>query len=142
MDRLKAPVDALGRFFSEKQPEGIVSVYLFGSHAAGHAHRESDIDVAILFDWKSFPARRVRFERRLRIAAALISVLGTEAVDTVVLNDVPPTLGTKIVTTGRRIFCSNVRLDRAYLRDIQLRRADLIPFLERTRLIKLAVIQR
>ena len=29
---------------------GVVAVYLFGSHAAGRAHRESDVDIGVLLD--------------------------------------------------------------------------------------------
>jgi len=141
MDKIKAPADALDRFFSKREPGGVVSVYLFGSHGEARAHRESDVDIALLLDWKSYPGRRERFEQCLRLSALMSSVLGTDAVDTIVLNDAPPRLGAKIMATGKRLFCSNHHLDQAFLRDIQLRSADLSPFLDRTRRIKLAVIQ-
>jgi len=133
---------ALTRFFSEQPCPGIVSVYLFGSHASGRAHSESDVDVAVLLDWNRYPVRRDRFELRVRLAAELIPVVGNNEVDIVVLNDAPPPLGAKIVTTGVRIFCSNEALDHAFFRDVQLRAADLVPFLRRMRRIKLDAIIR
>lgn len=60
----------------------------------------------------------------------------------VVLNDVPPHLGRRIVTTGVRVYCANPALDHAYVRDVQLRAADLEPFLRRMRRIKLAAVGR
>jgi predicted nucleotidyltransferase len=36
---------ALRGTFERLRPPGLVAGYLFGSHAAGSAHRESDVDV-------------------------------------------------------------------------------------------------
>jgi uncharacterized protein len=133
---------ALGRALGESCPPGLVAAYLFGSHAAGRAHRESDVDVAILLGWEVFPTARVRFEEQLRLSGLLATRLGTDRIDLVVLNDAPPQLGRHIVTTGRRIFCSDRKRDHAFVRDVQLRAADLEPFLRRTRRVKLAAIRR
>jgi predicted nucleotidyltransferase len=133
---------SLAGFFSGRAEPGIAAVYLFGSHATGRAHRESDVDVAVLLDWKHYPGRRERFDERVRLSSELISAVGTNEIDVVILNDAPPALGAKIVTTGRRVFCSNAKLDRGFFRDVQLRAADLIPFLRRTRRVKLAAILR
>jgi hypothetical protein len=59
-----------------------------------------------------------------------------------VLNDAPPTLGRRIVTSGRRVYCADPERDHAFVRDVQLRAADLEPFLRRTREVKLAAIRR
>jgi predicted nucleotidyltransferase len=118
----------------------VVSVYLFGSHAGGQAHRESDVDVAALLDWKAYPTARARFEERLRLSGLLQAELQMREVDVVALNDVPPHFGRRIVTTGRRVFCADPEADHAYVRDVQLRAADLEPFLRRTRRLKLNAI--
>jgi predicted nucleotidyltransferase len=47
---------------------GVVAPYLFGSVAAGRAHRESDVDIAVLLDWATFPTPAARFEARLRMS--------------------------------------------------------------------------
>jgi predicted nucleotidyltransferase len=119
---------------------GVVSVYLFGSHAEGRAHRDSDLDVGVLFDRSVHATRKARFEASLRLSAALQSELSAGFVDVVVLNDAPPLIGRRIVTEGRRLFCSDPEADHAYVRDIQLRAADLQPFLERMRRIKLEAL--
>ena len=132
----------LGRCLGESPPRGLVSAYLFGGHAAGRAHRESDVDVAVLLSWDVHPTVRARFDERLRISALLASAQRTDRIDLVVLNDVPPHLGRRIVTAGRRIFCSDPERDHAFVRDVQLRAADLEPFLRRTRQVKLDAIRR
>ena len=121
---------------------GIASAYLFGSHVEDRAHRESDVDVGVLLDWAVHRARAERFDVRVRLGSWLIGALRTNAVDVVVLNDVPPHLGRRIVTTGRRVACADPAADHAFVRDVQLRAADLEPFLRRTRRIKLEAIAR
>lgn len=121
---------------------GVVSVYLFGSHAEGRAHRESDLDMGILLRRDAYPTPRERFEARVLLASSLPAKLGTHMVDVVVVNDVPPLLGRRIVTEGRRVFCADEAADHAFVRDVQLRAADLEPFLRRTRRVKLAALAR
>jgi predicted nucleotidyltransferase len=133
---------ALGRFLDGSPQPGLVAAYLFGSHAAGRAHRESDVDVAVLLAWDVHPTARARFDERLRLSALLAAALGTGRIDLAVLNDVPPHLGRRIVTAGRRVFCADPERDHAFVRDVQLRAADLEPFLRRTRRIKLDAIRR
>jgi hypothetical protein len=133
---------ALRRFLVGSRQRGLVSAYLFGSHAAGRAHRDSDVDVAALLAWDVYPTAKDRFDRGVGLSALLGEVLGTTRIDLVVLNDVPPHLGRHIVTSGQRIFCSDPEGDHAFVRDVQLRAADLEPFLRRTRRVKLGAIRR
>ena len=134
--------DILDRFFSRANRTGLVSAYLFGSRITGRIHRESDLDVGILLDWRVHPTHRVRFEERLALSSSLIAALGANEVDVLILNDAPPLLAARIVVEGRRVFCAEPVLDRAFFRDVQLRAADLLPFLRRTRRLKLLALQR
>lgn len=120
----------------------VIGAYLFGSHAAGRAHRESDVDLAVLLDRELAPTAEGRFEIRLRLIAALGSALGRNDIDLVVLNDTPAPLAREIVTRGRRVFCRDAEADHAHLRTVMLRAADLQPFLRRTRAVKLDSIRR
>lgn len=124
--------------------EGIVSAYLFGSHAAGRAHRESDIDVAVLLDWQRHPTRQERFAARLRLIGELAHALRTreDRLDLVLLNDLPPLFGRSIVWDGVRFFCADPEADRAHVVQVQLRAADLAPWLERMRKLKLEALAR
>jgi predicted nucleotidyltransferase len=133
--------ERIGALLAGPESDGIVSVYLFGSMAGGTAHRESDVDLGVLVDWSIYPTSRDRFELRLKLITLLQSAL-EPTVDLVILNDVPPTLGRAIVTSGERLFCLNEAADHAWVRDVQLRAADLELFLRRMRRIKLEALAR
>ena len=38
----------------------VIAAYLFGSHAAGRAHRESDVDLAVLLEHDALPTTSAR----------------------------------------------------------------------------------
>ena len=135
-------VAAIGKLFESTAPQGVVSVYCFGSQASGRTHRDSDVDVGVLLDWQAYPDRRRRFDRRLDLSGEIGHALGRNDIDLVVLNDAPPHVARAIVTRGRRVYCRDPDIDRACVRDAQLRAADLEPFLRRTRRAKLAAILR
>jgi predicted nucleotidyltransferase len=125
---------------ADEMADGLVAAFAFGSRAEGRAHRESDLDIGVLLERQRFPSERDRFARRVEIAARLASALAVRDVDVVVLNDAPPTFARRIVLDGVRLFCADATSAHAFVRDVQLRAADLEPFLRRTRAAKLAAI--
>jgi predicted nucleotidyltransferase len=131
------PADGIRGYFEERRLPEVVSVYLFGSEARGSAHRESDVDVGVLVDRARLPHASDRAELRVRLTSEVIGALHRNAVDLVILNDVPPGLACAVVLGGKRIFCADGESDREFVRDAQLRAADLEPFLRRMRAIKL-----
>jgi len=138
------PSDAIATALAEaltRASVAIVSAYLFGSQAENRAHRQSDVDVGVLLPHGTFGARG-RFDARVQLASFLIGELNRNDVDVVVLNDAPPLLARRIVTRGRRILRNDDAADHAFVRDIQLRAADLEPFLRRYRRAKLTAIRR
>lgn len=116
---------------------GIVSVYLFGSVAEGREHAESDVDIGVLLDRRSFPGERERFECRLLLSTRMSEAAGRDA-DVVILNDAPPQFARAVIHRGERIFCADAELDHAFVRDAQLLAADIDPWLRRMRELKLA----
>ena len=133
---------ALEHAFRQVALPGLASAYLFGSHARGAPHRESDVDVGVVLRRDVYPDARIRFEVRLRLAGELGARVAPRTVDLVVLDDVPPLLGRHVITEGVRIYCADPASDHAFVRDVQLRAADLAPFLRRTARVKLAAIRR
>lgn len=129
-------------FFSSNAPAGVVSAYLFGSWARGDRHRESDVDLAVLLDRSRYPGRRERSDARIRISADLVAALGTNEVDLVVLNDLPPGLARRVVLDGVPLVISDPEIAHAFSRDVQLRWADLQPFLRRTSGLKREALAR
>ena len=121
---------------------GVAAAYLFGSHRDGRSHRESDVDVAVLLDREVYPEAGDRFEARVRITAELISVLHASEVDIVALNDAPPQFARRVVLDGLLVHCADPAAEHAFRRDVQLRAADVAPFLERTRRTKLEALAR
>ncbi len=140
MATYSAVESALNRVLAETGAPSVPSAYLFGSVAEGRAHRESDVDVAVLLSWASHPNPSERFDAGIRLAGALQGQLG-RTVDLLVLNDAPPLLGRHAVTRGRRILCRDPEADHDYVRDVQLRAADLEPWLRRMRALKLEAIR-
>jgi predicted nucleotidyltransferase len=135
-------LSTLSRLFEESAPSGLTSAYCFGSQVTGRAHRDSDVDVAVLLDWAAYPDRKGRFDAQLRLAGDVAHALGRNDIDLVVLNDAPPHLARAIACNGRRVYCRDREADHAFIRDVQLRAADLEPFLRRTRRVKLDAILR
>ncbi len=127
----------IARILTVLAPPAVISAYLYGSTAEDRAHRESDVDVGVLLRWDLCPTARERFQQHLEISAPIGAQLGGQTLDLVVLNDAPPELGRHIVTRGRRVYCADGEADHALVRDVQLRAADLQPFLRRARKIKL-----
>jgi predicted nucleotidyltransferase len=131
---------ALKRYFEELPDLGIASAYLFGSHAEGRAHRESDVDVGVLLRWDRHPTSSGRFDMRIRLGSDLIRVTSCNEVDVVILNDAPPLLGRKIVQDGVRLFVGDPETDHAYVRDVQIRAADVQIWLNRWRRFRLEMM--
>lgn len=115
----------------ERQP-GLVAGYLFGSEARGQAHRESDVDVAVLLDRQLYPRPADRFEARLRLMADL-QVACHRTIDLIVLNDVPPLLARHVLLDGRLLLASSPDVLRTFTRATLSRAADLQPFIARSR---------
>ena len=61
--------------------------------------------------------------------------------DGVILNDAPPELGRRVVTEGKPVYVGDPDADRDFVRDVQLRAADLDPFLRRMRRIRLEALR-
>jgi len=81
--------ELLGR---ERQVE---LAYLFGSAARGETGKLSDIDVAVYLDESLSSGER--FKLQLRLMGELASVLRTNKVDLVLMNDAPPALNYEII---------------------------------------------
>ena len=135
-------LELLRDYLPALHPSGVAAAYLFGSHAEGRAHAESDFDLGVLFDFQALPSRKARFDRSLELSSSLATALHTDRVDLIILNDAPPGLGARIVGEGERVYVSDPEAEHAFRRDVQLRAADLIPFIARTSRLKLESLGR
>ncbi len=129
--------------FEAGTPVPVVAAYLFGSHAAGRAHRESDVDIGVWLPYAGPMAIAAgRFAAGARLGSWLQAELRTSQVDLVVLNDAPPGLAAAVATTGVLLHCTDSEGEHALRRDAMLRAADLAPFLRRARRLKLEALAR
>lgn len=135
-------VTCLHRHFGRERRPGLVSVRLFGSHARGRAHRESDVDVGVVFDREVLPSRAERTRAAAELASELIGLLHENDVQVISLVDAPPELAAKALLEGERVHCGDAESDRAFVRNALLRHADVVPFLRRTRKTKLQALRR
>jgi hypothetical protein len=79
--------------------------YLFGSHAAGRANAESDVDIAVLLHDEPSPAARL--EERLLLTGELSQLLKTDRMDVVVLNEASPLLAYEVLQRGKLMYVAN-----------------------------------
>lgn len=123
-------VDRLQSYFLERPELGVASVYLFGSRSLGR-HWDRVLGLAVLADPERHPDPERRAELLERIAPELSRLAGEIRLDLLMLDDAPPRTGRRIVSEGRRIVSHDPHLDRAFLRDVQIRAVDLEAFTRR-----------
>lgn len=81
------------------EQEEVLIAYLFGSQTTGLTHRESDVDVALLFRFNNVPTT----DHLLQMQDDLTSLLKKE-VDIVVLNDASPIIRMQVLRKGKKLF--------------------------------------
>lgn len=119
----------------------MASVYLFESHAMGR-HWDRVLGLGVLFDPSALPDTAARGERLDELAQDLAESFGEVRLDLVVLNDLAPGVGRRIVTEGRRLVHRLPEVDRDFLRDVQVHAVDLEAFQRRPRRPRLEMASR
>jgi len=87
--------------------EGVPEAYLFGSQITGRAQPHSDIDVAVCVDGRRASHGGYRYQAEL--ATVLMSGLGVNEVDVVVLNHAPPVLYHRVLRDRQLILTRDLR---------------------------------
>jgi len=85
----------------ERRPE-ILEAYLFGSQARGEAMAHSDIDIAVYVDRDRLPPAPWGYAADL--ITDLMSALGRNEIDVVILNNAPPLLYHRVLRDGERLM--------------------------------------
>ena len=127
-------------WFEHQSPSELVSAYLFGSEARGRAHRESDVDVGLLFDRPKSRAADSRGWTRVDWIGKLEGALGGRAVDVVDLAEAPPLLARAIVEDGIRVYCRDAKIDGEFRLTARSRAFDLAPWWQRIERLKLEAL--
>jgi predicted nucleotidyltransferase len=112
------------------RPE-ILDAYLFGSQARGTAQARSDVDVAVYLD----PATDLHrgFGVDAEIAADLMSALGRNDVDVVLLNRADPVLYHRVLRDGIRLITRDEKASARREGYALSRYFDFLPQLEKIR---------
>jgi predicted nucleotidyltransferase len=108
------------------RPE-ILEAYLFGSHARGVDQAHSDVDIAVFIDVEKIDPGP--FGYRSELTSLLMSSLGTNAVDVVVLNSAPPLLYHRVLRDGTRLFARDLRATTVREGQALSRHCDFAPHL-------------
>ena len=107
----------------------ILEAYLFGSHARGEGHAHSDVDIAVFIDEE--PAEPGLFGYQSELTATLMSALGTNSVDVVILNDAPPLLYHRVLRDGQRLLSRNLKATTVREGRALSRYCDFVPLLDK-----------
>jgi len=119
-DRLAAAIAGA----AESLPE-IQAAFLFGSHASGRVHPESDIDVAVLLEADS-PGGEPRSRFR-RVFEALTTHIAADRLDIVILNDAPPALAFQVLKHGKLVLVRDRTILHRFRVATYSRHADYAP---------------
>lgn len=85
--------------------EGVVLCYLFGSEARGESHKESDVDIAVLFDLNVKKSDYLGKEGQL--IALFSGVYPGKEINIVNLNISSPLLKQSVVLEGKLIYAGS-----------------------------------
>jgi predicted nucleotidyltransferase len=99
---VKEPEKTIFEFF-DSMP-GIVSVILFGSYAQNKQTKESDVDVAVLWEHNSIPEPLAQITCREELSSRL-----HKNVDLVCLNTASPIISMQALQHGKNILLKNHR---------------------------------
>ena len=88
-----------------KKDTDVVALFSFGSLATGDLKPLSDLDFGILVSGKL--DKQERFDKHLDLIGIFNSVLQTDEVDLVLMNDAPMRFSHNIIKSGKLLYCSN-----------------------------------
>jgi len=120
VERLSAALD--GR-------EEVLEAYLFGSAARGDDQPHSDVDVAVTV--RHGAPRDAGYGYAAELASVLMSALGRDRVDVVVLNDASPLLYHRVLRDGIRILSRDLKATTVREGQALSRYCDYVPQLRK-----------
>jgi predicted nucleotidyltransferase len=111
----------------------VLEAYLFGSAASGRTSTHSDVDVAVYVDPAALGAAESGYGYAAELSAYLMSALGENAVDLVVLNHASPLLYHRVLSGGVRLLARDLRAATVREGRALSRYCDYLPQLEKIR---------
>ena len=117
----------------------VLEAYLFGSRVRGERAGHSDIDVAVYFDERALDPKSLAYGVAADLTATLMSALGSNDIDVVVLNGAPPLLYHRVLRDGIRFLARDLKRTTTRAGYALSRYCDYVPQLAK---IEAAVKQR
>lgn len=141
------PADHVQRYVStlrDRPDLALAAAWLYGSWTDGRRGRWAGRRVlGLVLDPAVHPTRESRLGACRTLAADLretpsgrrrgTGVPDGAGLELVVLNDLAPLVARRIVNEGRPLLSPRPEVERAFLRDVQLRAADMVAFLKQSR---------
>jgi uncharacterized protein len=100
----------------------ISAVFLHGSRARGNARAQSDVDLAVIL--RADLTASQRWHKRLELLDAAAAILGTDAVDLVILEEAPAPVAHRAIRDGRLIVDRDQRRRVEVVEDVFRRYLD------------------
>lgn len=100
----------------------VAAAYLYGSRARGNFHAQSDVDLAVILDATLSPADR--WKTRLSLIDQAASVLATDAVDLLLLEEAPAPVAHRAIRDGRLLVDRDPRRRVEVVEDVLRRYLD------------------
>jgi uncharacterized protein len=116
----KTLISILAEFF--KSQEYVELAYLFGSTAGGNIGPLSDIDIGVYLSSKLTEAERI--DKRLRLTAEIASLLKTDIIDLIIMNDASSVISFEIIKPNSPIFIKDEDLKLDVEQEIMSRYLD------------------
>lgn len=108
---------------------GVVFCYLFGSHGRGNPGPASDYDIALYLD----PAVKSSkyFDRKLDIMGVFNSLLRTDHLDIVILNEAPNLLAMSVIQEGKILMDRDRSMRVDFETKVSMQYMDYLPYAKR-----------
>jgi predicted nucleotidyltransferase len=101
-------------------------VYIFGSYGRNNPKPLSDVDLAVLL----IPGTKVYyFKRRLELIREITTILKTDKIDLVILNEAPLPLAYRVLRDGKLLYKVNEVVEYKFKEQIVLQYLDFQPIL-------------
>lgn len=106
-----------------KSKKEVIAIYLYGSYARNEQKKDSDIDLAVLFNEKTDNRLSLRF----KYESDLSHLLDLE-VEIQELNNIGIELGKRIIDEGTKIFTKSPQMDNIFKERLISKYFDMLPF--------------
>lgn len=113
---------------SQLRQLGVVFCYLFGSHGRGNPGPASDYDIALYLG----PVKPSNyFDRKLDLIGFFSSLLRSDHLDIVILNEAPNLLAMNVIQEGKILMDDDRSMRTSFETKVSMQYMDYLPYAQR-----------